>query len=87
MERLTFFAVVEASIISTEIGSFWRSADGGSVGAESNAWDSSYAPRADWDALFDNCEETGLEAKYQFEKNMDWLPEQLMVSFYEVFSQ
>ena len=76
---------MEASVISTKIGSSWGSADGGSVGAESNAWDSSPAPRAGWDAMLDNCEGTGLEVEYQFEKNMDCLPEQLMVSSYGVF--
>ena len=84
--KLTFSAAVEASVISTEIGSFWGSADKSTIGAESNAWDNSSAPRADWDAMFDNCEEIGLEVEYQFEKNMNCLPEQLMVSFYGVFS-
>ena len=76
---------METSIISTKIGSFWGSADEGSIGAESNAWDSSSAPRADWDAMLDNYEGTGLEVEYQFKKNMDCLPEQLMVSSYGVF--
>ena len=83
MEGLTFSAILEASVISTKIDSFWQYR----VGAESNAQDSSFAPRADWDAMFDNCEETRLEVEYQFDKNMDCLPKQLMVSFYEVFSQ
>ena len=60
MEGLTSSAVLEASIISIEIGSFWGLADESSVGAESNTWDSSSTPKADWDATFDNCEETGL---------------------------
>ena len=75
-----------ASVIATEIGSLWELADEGSVGTESNAWDSSSAPRADWDAMVDNCEKEGSEVEHQFEENMDYLPEQLMVSFYEVFS-
>ena len=77
---------MEASIISTEIGSSWGSADEGSVGAKPNTWDSSSIPRADWDAMLDNHEGMGLEVEYQFEKNMNCLPEQLMVSFYGVFS-
>ena len=85
--KLTFSAAVEASIISTEIGSFWGSADGGSVGAESNARDSNSAPRVYWDAMLDNCEGAGSEVEHQFEKNMDHLPEQLMVSSYGVFFQ
>jgi len=36
--------------------------------------------------MLDNCEGTGLEVEYQFKKNMDCLPEQLMVSSYGVFS-
>ena len=78
---------MEASVISTEIGSFWGSADEGSVGAESNAWDSSSAPRADWDTMFDNCEERGSEVEYHFDEKTNCLPEQLMVSSYGVFSQ
>jgi len=57
--KLTFSAVVEVSVISTEIGSFRGTGDGGSVGIESSAWDSSPAPRAGWDAMLDNCEGTG----------------------------
>ena len=45
-----------ASVIATKIDSFRESTDEGSVGAKSNAWDSSSAPRADWDAMVDNCE-------------------------------
>jgi len=37
--------------------------------------------------MVDNCEKEGLEVEHQFEENMDYLPEQLIVSFYEVFSQ
>ena len=55
-KKLTFSVVVGASVIAIEIGSLWESADEGSVGAKSNAWDSSSAPRADWDAMVDNCE-------------------------------
>ena len=87
MEGLTSSAALEASVVSTKTSSFWGSADQGSVDADLNAWDSSSAPRVDWDTMFDNCEETGLEVEYQFEKNMDYLPEQLMVSFYGVFFQ
>ena len=32
-------------------------------------------------------EKRGSEVEYQFDKNMDCLPKQLMVSFYGVFSQ
>ena len=56
-EKLTFSTIVEASVTSTEIGSFWGSADGGSVGAELNVWDSSSAPRVSWDAMLDNLKE------------------------------
>ena len=87
MEGLSSSIVLEASVGSTEISSFWGSADEGLVGAESNAYDNSSAPRADWDAMVDNCEEIGLEVEYQFEKKMDYLPEQLMVLFCGVFSQ
>ena len=57
MEGLLSFVVLEASVISTEIGPFWGSVDEGLVGADLNAWDSSSVPRADWDAMADNCEE------------------------------
>jgi len=87
MEGLSSSTVLEVSVGSTKIGSFWGSDDEGLVDAESNAWDNSSVPRADWDAMVDNYEETGLEVEYQFEKKMDCLPEQLMVSFYGVFSQ
>jgi len=56
--ELTFSAIVEALVISTKIGSFWGSADGGSVGVESNAWDSSFV---DWDAILDNYKGMGSE--------------------------
>ena len=75
-----------ASVIATEIGSLWESVDEGSIATESNVWDSSSAPRADWDAMVDSCEKGGSELEHQFEKNMDCLPEQLMVSFYGVSS-
>jgi len=83
---LTSSTVLEASVVSTKIGSSRGSADEGLVDAESNAWDNSSAPRTDWDAMVVNYEERGSEVEHQFEKNMDCLPEQLMVSFYEVFS-
>ena len=57
MEGLTSSVVLEASVVSTEIGSFWGSADEGLVGTDLNAWDSSSVPRVDWDAMVDNYEE------------------------------
>ena len=84
--KLTFSVVMEVSVISTEIDSFSRTADGSSVGVESNAWDSSSTPRAGWDAMLDSCEETKSASEYHFEKGMNYLPEQLMVSFYGVSS-
>ena len=56
------FSVVEVSVISTEISSVCGSADGGLVGAESNAWDSSPTPKVDWDAMLDSYERMGLES-------------------------
>jgi len=73
--------------MSTKIGSFRGSANGGSVDVESNAWDSSSAPRAGWDTMLDNCEGTKSAMGYHFEKKMNCLPEQLMASFYRVSSQ
>ena len=87
MEGLTSSAILEASVVSTNVGSSQGLADEGLVDAESNVQDNSSAPRADWDIMFDNCEETGLEVEYQFEKRMDCLPKQLMVSFCGVFFQ
>ena len=87
MERFSSSTVLEALVGSTEIGSSWGSADEGSVDAELNAWDNSSTPRTDWDAMIDNCEERELEVEYHFEEKMNYLPGQLMVSFYEVFSQ
>ena len=84
--KLTFFVVVEESVISTEIGSFRGTDDRGSIGAKSNAWDSSSAPKAGWDAMLDNCEGTKSAIEYHFEKEMNCLPERLMVSFYGVSS-
>ena len=80
-------AVLEASVVSTKIGSFRGSANRGSISAESNAWDSSTAPRADWDVILDNYEGTRLEVEYWFKKNMDCLPKRLMISSYGVFFQ
>ena len=57
MEGLTSSTVLDTSVVSTKIGSFWGSADEGLVGANLNAWDNSSAPRADWDAMVDSCEE------------------------------
>ena len=78
---------MEVSVISTEIDSLHGTADGSSVGAESNAWDSIFAPRAGWDAMLDSCEETKSTSEYHFEKGMNCLLEQLMVSFCGVSSQ
>jgi len=78
---------VEVSVISTEIGSFRGTADGSSVGAESNVWDSNSTPRAGWDAMLDSCEGMKSASEYHFEKEMNCLPKQLMVSFYGVSSQ
>ena len=77
---------MEVLIISTGIGSLHGTADGSSVGAESNAWDGSSSPRTGWDAMFDSCEGTKSASEYHFEKEMNCLPEQLMVSFYGVSS-
>ena len=41
MEGLSSSAVLEASVVSTEIGSFWGSVDEGLDGADLKAWDSS----------------------------------------------
>ena len=71
VEGFSSSAVLEASIGSTKIGSFWGSADEGLVDADLNAWDNSSTPRADWDAMVDNCEERGLEIEYHFEKRMN----------------
>ena len=87
MEGFSSSTFLEASFGSTEIGSFWGSADEGLVDADLNAWDNSSAPRVDWDTMVDNCEERGLEVEYHFEEKMNYLPGQLMVSFYEAFSQ
>ena len=59
IEGLTSSAVLEASVVSTKIGSSRGSVDEGLVDAELNAWDNSSAPRTDWDAMVDNCEEGG----------------------------
>ena len=57
-----------SSAVSTEIGSFCGSADEGLVDADLNAWDNSSAPRANWDAMVDNCEKRGSEVEYHFEE-------------------
>ena len=87
MEGLTSFAVLKASTASTKVGSSWGSADEVQVDAESNAQDNSSAPRVNWDAMVDSCEERGLEVEYHFEEKMNCLPRQPMVLFCEVFSQ
>ena len=66
---------MEVSVISTEISSFHGTADGSSIGAKLNAWDGSSAPRAGWDAMLDNYEETKSASEYHFEKGMNCLPE------------
>ena len=60
--ELTFSVVMGVSIISAEIGSIHGSADEGSVGAESNAWDNNSEPKVDCDAMLDNYRETRLES-------------------------
>ena len=60
--KLTFSIVMGVSVILAEIGSIRGSADEGSVGAESNAWDSIPAPKVDCDAMLDNYEGTRLES-------------------------
>ena len=87
VEGFSSSTVMEASFGSTKIGSFWGSADEGLVDADLNAWDNSSASRADWDTMVDNCEERGSKVEYHFEEKMNYLPEQLMVSIYGVFSQ
>ena len=57
MEGLTSSTILEASVVSTKIGSFWGSANEGLVDADLNAWDNSSAPRAGWDAMVDNYKE------------------------------
>ena len=42
MEGLTSSVVLEASVVSTNVGSSWGSTDEGLVDAESNVWDNSY---------------------------------------------
>ena len=77
---------MEVSVLSTEIGSLRGIADGSSVGAESNDRDGSSAPRAGWNEVLDSYEETKSAREYHFEKGMNCLPEQLMVSLYGVSS-
>ena len=60
--ELTFSVVMGVSVILAEIGSSHGSADEGSVGVESKAWDSSLAPKVDCDAMLDNYEGTRLES-------------------------
>ena len=86
MGGLTSSVVFEASVLSTKIGSSWGPVDEGLVDAESNAYDNSSTPRTNWDAMVDNCEEKGSAVEYHFEKEMNCLPEQLMVSFCGVSS-
>ena len=74
VEGFSSSTVLEASIGSTEIGSSWGSADEGLVDAELSAWDNSSAPRADWNAMVDNCEERGFKVECHFEEKMNCLP-------------
>ena len=60
--ELTFFVAMGVSVISAEIGSIRGLADEGSVGAKSNARDSSPAPKVDCDVMLDNYEGTRLES-------------------------
>ena len=60
MEGLTSSAALEASVVSTKIGSFQGLADEGLVDADLNAWDNSFAPRAGCDTMVDNCEESNM---------------------------
>ena len=80
-------AILRTSVGSTKIGSPWGATDEGLVDAELNAWDNSSTPRTDWDAMVDNYEGRGSAIECHFEKEMNCLPEQLMVSFCGVFSQ
>ena len=87
MEGLTFSTILEASVVSTKIGSSWGSVDEGLVDAKLNAWDNSSTPRTDWDAMVVNCEGRGSAIEYHFGKEMNCLPEQLTVSFCGASSQ
>ena len=87
MEELTSSAVLEASVVSTKIGSSWGSADEGLIDAESNTQDNNSTPRIDWDVIVDNCEERGSVVEYHYGKEMNCLPKQLTVSFYGASSQ
>ena len=87
MEGLTSSAILEMSDVSIEIGSFGGSADEGLVDDDLNTWDNSSAPRAGWDTMLDNYEGTKLAVEYHFEKEINCLPEQLMVLFCGVSSQ
>ena len=60
--ELTFSVVMGVLVISAKIGSIRGSADEGSVGAESNAWDSNPVPKVDCDAMLNNYEGTRLES-------------------------
>ena len=75
VEGFSSSAVLEASVGLTEIGSSWGTADEGLINAELNAWDNGSAPRTDWDAMVDNCEERGSEVKHHFEEKINCLPE------------
>ena len=87
MEGSSSSTILRVSASSTKIVSSWGLADEGLVDAKLNAWDNSSAPRTDWDAIVDNYEEMGSEVEHHFEEKMNYLPEQLMISIYGVFSQ
>ena len=75
MGGLTASAIFEAYVVSTKISSSWGSVDEGLVDAKLNTWDNSSTPRADWDAMVDNCEGRGSAIEYHFGKEMNCLLE------------
>ena len=56
MEGFSSSVVLEVSVGLAKISSSWGSVDEGLADAELNVLDNSSAPRADWDAMVDNCE-------------------------------
>jgi len=47
--------LLETSVVSTVIGSLGGTADERLVDTDSSAWDSSLAPKTDWDTILDGC--------------------------------